>query len=99
VLDQVSSPFVWPESPIRRPTPAGADSALRRSVGSRLFAFVKNLRGWKLMALRTQQVELPNTERHLLSSNIVGDQFKIDIALPRNYADTTENYPVVYLLA
>lgn len=45
-----------------------------------------------------QQVTIPNTELHFVSSKIVGDQFKICIALPKNYADTKKKYPVVYLL-
>jgi len=28
----------------------------------------------------------------------VGDQFKICVALPKNYADTMKRYPAVYLL-
>jgi len=50
------------------------------------------------MVLQSQPVELPHTVQHLLSSSLVGDQFKISIALPSNYAETTQDYPVVYLL-
>lgn len=50
------------------------------------------------MSMQNQCVTLLNTEQHLVSSNIVGDQFKISIALPKDYADTTKDYPVVYLL-
>jgi predicted alpha/beta superfamily hydrolase len=50
------------------------------------------------MSIQRQLVTIPNTELHFVSSDIVGDQFKISVALPKNYADTTERYPVVYLL-
>jgi predicted alpha/beta superfamily hydrolase len=50
------------------------------------------------MLLQNQLVGLPHTEQHLILSKIVGDQFKISVALPRNYADTRENYPIVCLL-
>ena len=43
-------------------------------------------------------VTLSNTEQHLISSDIVNDQFKISIALPKNYADTQQTYPVVFVL-
>lgn len=50
------------------------------------------------MSMKISGVTLLDTEQHLISSSIVGDQFKISIALPRNYTDTRKNYPVVYLL-
>jgi hypothetical protein len=50
------------------------------------------------MSAPHQQVTIPNTELHFVSSEIVGDQFKICIALPKNYAETKKKYPVVYLL-
>ncbi len=51
-----------------------------------------------MMSTQQQLVTIPNTEVRFLSSEIVGDQFKLYIALPKNYADTTKRYPVVYLL-
>jgi predicted alpha/beta superfamily hydrolase len=50
------------------------------------------------MAMQHQPVTISNTELHIVSSEIVGDQFRICVALPKNYADTTKRYPVVYLL-
>jgi len=50
------------------------------------------------MSQQRQLVGLSNTEQHLISSSIIGDQFSISIALPRNYADTRKNYPIVCIL-
>jgi len=50
------------------------------------------------MATQYQPVTISNTELHIIFSEIVGDQFKICVALPKNYADTMKRYPVVYLL-
>ena len=47
---------------------------------------------------QTQQVTIPNTEVSVLSSDIIGDKFKLSIALPQNYTETTTRYPAVYLL-
>ena len=49
------------------------------------------------MSIPCQGVTLSNTEQHSISSHIVGDQFKICIALPQNYPDTKKHYPVIYL--
>lgn len=51
-----------------------------------------------VMSQHGQPVTLSNTEHYLLASKIVGDHFKICIALPKSYADTTHDYPIVYLL-
>lgn len=45
-----------------------------------------------------QLVAIPNTEVRFISSDIIDDEFKLSIALPQNYAETTTRYPVVYLL-
>lgn len=46
----------------------------------------------------SQQATIPGTEIHFVSSDTIGDQFKISIALPKDYADTSRKYPAVYLL-
>jgi predicted alpha/beta superfamily hydrolase len=50
------------------------------------------------MSTLKQPVPILNTEQHVVSSDIVGDSFKINVALPNGYAETDSNYPVLYLL-
>lgn len=50
------------------------------------------------MPIEYKNVTINNTEQHIMSSKIVGDQFKICIALPKNYTETAKIYPVIYLL-
>lgn len=50
------------------------------------------------MPIEYKNVTITNTEQHIVSSKIVGDQFKICIALPKNYMETAKMYPVIYLL-
>jgi predicted alpha/beta superfamily hydrolase len=45
-----------------------------------------------------QRVEIPDTERHVLQSAIVDEEFKVHVYLPRGYEESTEALPVVYLL-
>lgn len=45
---------------------------------------------------RNRKVELSYTEQYLYESEIVGDTFAINIALPKNY-DDRKQYPVAYL--
>jgi len=56
------------------------------------------VKGDVFMSTQHRLVTIPNTGVRFVSSDIVGDQFKIWVALPKNYADTTKRYPVVYLL-
>jgi predicted alpha/beta superfamily hydrolase len=42
-------------------------------------------------------VTLPNTQVRLLNSAIVGDTYRLHIALPDNYVKSGQAYPVVYL--
>jgi len=42
------------------------------------------------------QVSIPGTEVRYIQSSIVGDEFKIFIALPANYWSTDSTYPVLY---
>ena len=44
------------------------------------------------------QVQIPDTERRVLSSEFVDDEFKIHVYLPRYYPEKGRTYPVVYLL-
>jgi hypothetical protein len=44
------------------------------------------------------QVTIPHTEIRLLPSAIVADEFKLTIALPPNYGESSIDYPVLYLL-
>lgn len=50
------------------------------------------------MSTQYPQVTIPNTEVRMFSSSIVNQEFKIFIALPRNYADSEKSYPVLYVL-
>ena len=43
------------------------------------------------------QVSIPGTEVRYIQSSIVGDEFKIYIALPFNYRSTDTTYPVLYI--
>jgi predicted alpha/beta superfamily hydrolase len=45
-----------------------------------------------------QRVEIPDTERHVLPSAFVDEEFKVHVYLPRGYEESTEALPVVYLL-
>jgi len=45
-----------------------------------------------------RNVVLSNTETYLISSKNVGDDFKIDVALPKGYYESSEKYPVLYVL-
>ncbi|XMB86045.1 alpha/beta hydrolase-fold protein [Mycoplasmatota bacterium WC44] len=47
---------------------------------------------------RYKEITIPNTEHHVIYSNIVKDQFKLYVLLPSGYYETTKDYPVVYLL-
>lgn len=44
------------------------------------------------------RVSIPNTEARHFHSSIVGDDFEISVALPRNYGSTDSTYPVVYTI-
>ena len=44
------------------------------------------------------QVSLPNTEVRSLFSKIVGQDFKLFIALPEHYRTTDESFPVLFVL-
>ena len=52
----------------------------------------------KLTSIQCRQVTLPDTEQQIVSSKIVGDQYKVSIALPYDYAGSTKRYPVVFTL-
>jgi predicted alpha/beta superfamily hydrolase len=43
-------------------------------------------------------VEILGTQRMKILSSIVGQEYELDINLPRNYKDTTRRFPVIYLL-
>ncbi len=42
-------------------------------------------------------MELDTSHRYLLTSEHVGDHFRIDVVLPLGYADSDATYPVVYV--
>jgi predicted alpha/beta superfamily hydrolase len=44
------------------------------------------------------QVEIPGTQVLKINSTIVGQEYVLDINLPRNFNDTTRSFPVIYLL-
>jgi predicted alpha/beta superfamily hydrolase len=44
------------------------------------------------------QVTIPNTELHVVHSNLMQRDYRIYIALPADYATSKVNYPVLYLL-
>ena len=44
------------------------------------------------------QVQIPDTERRVLASRFVDEEFKIHVYLPRNYPEEGRRYPVIYLL-
>jgi predicted alpha/beta superfamily hydrolase len=48
------------------------------------------------MSTRYPPVSLPNSEVRLLESSIVEDTYRLNIALPVEYADSDKAYPVVY---
>jgi len=43
-------------------------------------------------------VQIPDTERRVLTSKFVDEEFKIHVYLPRNYPEEGRQYPVIYLL-
>jgi len=43
-------------------------------------------------------VSIPNSEVRTLYSKSVGQEYRILIALPMNYAENNDNYPVIYVL-
>jgi predicted alpha/beta superfamily hydrolase len=43
-------------------------------------------------------VQIPDTERRVLSSRFVDEEFKIHVYLPRGYPEEGRRYPVIYLL-
>jgi predicted alpha/beta superfamily hydrolase len=44
------------------------------------------------------RVQIPDTERRVLASQFVDEEFKIHVYLPRNYPEEGQRYPVIYLL-
>ena len=44
------------------------------------------------------KIDIPMTKEHIVTSNIVEDDFKIYIALPKGYPIKDKLYPVIYLL-
>ena len=44
------------------------------------------------------RVQIPDTERRVLASQFVDEQFKIHVYLPRHYPEEGRRYPVIYLL-
>lgn len=46
----------------------------------------------------TSQVPIANSELHHLSSTIVDQKYEIKVRLPEHYHETTESYPILYLL-
>jgi hypothetical protein len=47
---------------------------------------------------KTIPVPIANSELHELTSSLVGQKYYIKIRLPENYYETSESYPVLYLL-
>ena len=43
------------------------------------------------------QVQIPDTERRVLKSEFVDEEFKIHVYLPRGYPEKGRRYPVIYL--
>jgi len=43
-------------------------------------------------------VQIPDTERRVLNSKFVDEEFKIHVYLPRHYPEEGRRYPVIYLL-
>ena len=50
------------------------------------------------MSTQTPRVTIPRTEAHILASGFVDHEYQVMIGLPENYADSTDSYPVLYLL-
>jgi predicted alpha/beta superfamily hydrolase len=50
------------------------------------------------MPVSHQSAAILNSEEFTLGSDIVGDQFKISLGLPKDYSDTSKKYPVVFVL-
>lgn len=50
------------------------------------------------MKTKNGKVDILNTEEHIVSSRMVGDNFKICVALPKGYVEGNKSYPVIYLL-
>lgn len=50
------------------------------------------------MPVSRQPSVILSSEEYLLASDIVGDQFKISVGLPKDYSDTSKKYPVVFVL-
>ncbi len=50
------------------------------------------------MKLTNSMITIAMTEEHMITSSIVKDDFKLSIALPKNYSREHKNYPVIYLL-
>jgi predicted alpha/beta superfamily hydrolase len=44
------------------------------------------------------RVQIPDTERRVLTSQYVDEEFKIHVYLPRHYPEEGRQYPVIYLL-
>ncbi len=44
------------------------------------------------------RVQIPDTERRVLPSRFVDEEFKIHVYLPRDYPEKGRRYPVIYLL-
>ncbi|MEE4198231.1 MAG: alpha/beta hydrolase-fold protein [Bacteroidales bacterium] len=54
-----------------------------------------------ILEIKSQQVnpvELPGTESFTCYSSYVEDSFLIQVALPKSYAESAKNYPVLYVL-
>jgi len=43
-------------------------------------------------------VTIPNSELRFLKSRLLGKEYKIQVALPTDYAESKETYPVLYVL-
>lgn len=50
------------------------------------------------MSQEYPEVTIPNTESRTLHSSIVGQEFRISVALPYTYSSSNDNYPVIYCL-
>ena len=48
----------------------------------------------EIMVARQQQVTLPDTEYHVISSTKVNQDFSIFVALPHSYVESGQAYPV-----
>ena len=66
--------------------------------GKIIFLFILTFNFISLNAQNFPNVDIPGTQLRTIYSQIVGQEYKLHINLPREFNDTTKTFPVVYLL-